>query len=274
MNCQSLLEKLSHPLSLGLETERASSLQEIVLGAYLSASKMEITDKIQVSSLGLFCPPFTCEVRKESNTQDPKTSDAKGACIEDKAQTQQLSQMEFDSERLVLDLNCSSDPSAPKDSLKESEIIDLTSTRTVDLVPKSPLKPRRTKKKFRVDRNNIEEFTANERRRLMKKLQSCSQEKLIFQKRIKKVKKDPKISEEDYRGSKYWGVSKNKARWQVMITLNHYKEYKGGFETEDEAAKMYDKKSICTFGLKAKTNFNYNKRQVLEILNDDEIVIM
>jgi len=59
-----------------------------------------------------------------------------------------------------------------------------------------------------------------------------------------------------------------------MITLNHYKEYKGGFEDEDSAAKMYDKKSICTFGLKAKTNFDYTKAEVLSILRDDESIIM
>ena len=59
-----------------------------------------------------------------------------------------------------------------------------------------------------------------------------------------------------------------------MITLNHYKEYKGGFETEDEAALMYDRKSICTFGLKAKTNFDYTKLQVLEILREDESIIL
>ena len=53
-----------------------------------------------------------------------------------------------------------------------------------------------------------------------------------------------------------------------MITLNHYKEYKGGFDTEDDAARMYDRKSICTFGLKAKTNFDYTKDQVLEILKE------
>lgn len=59
-----------------------------------------------------------------------------------------------------------------------------------------------------------------------------------------------------------------------MITLNHYKEYKGGFDTEDDAARMYDRKSICTFGLKAKTNFDYTKDQVLEILKDDESIIL
>ena len=59
-----------------------------------------------------------------------------------------------------------------------------------------------------------------------------------------------------------------------MITLNHFKEYKGGFENEIDAAKMYDRKSICTFGLKAKTNFDYTKHQVFEILRDDESIIL
>ena len=59
-----------------------------------------------------------------------------------------------------------------------------------------------------------------------------------------------------------------------MITLNHYKEYKGGFDCEEDAAKMYDRKSICTFGLKAKTNYNYTKQEVLEILKDDEFIIL
>lgn len=54
-----------------------------------------------------------------------------------------------------------------------------------------------------------------------------------------------------------------------MITLNHFKEYNGGFSNEQTAARVYDRKSICTFGLKAKTNFNYTKLEVLEILKSD-----
>ena len=59
-----------------------------------------------------------------------------------------------------------------------------------------------------------------------------------------------------------------------MITLNHYKEYNGGYDCEDDAARIYDKKSICTFGLKAKTNFDYTKQEVLEILKVDCPIVL
>ena len=59
-----------------------------------------------------------------------------------------------------------------------------------------------------------------------------------------------------------------------MITLNHYKEYNGGFSCELEAAIVYDKKSICTFGLKAKTNFDYNKQEVIEMIKNDCKIIL
>jgi hypothetical protein len=59
-----------------------------------------------------------------------------------------------------------------------------------------------------------------------------------------------------------------------MITLNHYKEYNGGFSCEFEAAKVYDRKSICTFGLKAKTNNSYTKKEVMEILRNDCPIVL
>ena len=96
----------------------------------------------------------------------------------------------------------------------------------------------------------------------------------IFQQRTKKLRKNAKHEDINYRGSRFWGVSKNKSKWQVMITLNHYKEYNGGFSDEFEAARVYDKKSICTFGLKAKTNNSYTKRQVLEILKEDDPIAL
>lgn len=117
-------------------------------------------------------------------------------------------------------------------------------------------------------------YMENERRKLLVKLDKSNDDRVIFSKRVKKLRKNANHSAQSYRGSRFWGVSKNKNKWQVMITLNHFKEYNGGFSDEFEAAKVYDRKSICTFGLKAKTNFDYTKKQVLEILvNDCPIVL-
>lgn len=61
------------------------------------------------------------------------------------------------------------------------------------------------------------------------------------------------------RHSKYRGVSLNGKKWQVMIMGPIRKKYFGGIATETEAAIFYDKLSILTNGLGAKTNFNYRK---------------
>ena len=114
------------------------------------------------------------------------------------------------------------------------------------------------------------EFIKEERRKLLVRLEKSEDDRIVFHKRSKKLRKNAKHDDVNYRGSRFWGVSKNKAKWQVMITLNHYKEYNGGFSDELEAARVYDKKSICTFGLKAKTNNDYTKQEVLEILKTNE----
>lgn len=93
-------------------------------------------------------------------------------------------------------------------------------------------------------------FMKEERRKLMIRLEKSDMDRIVFKKRSKKLRKNAKHNDVNYRGSRFWGVSKNKSKWQVMITLNHYKEYNGGFSDELEAARVYDKKSICTFGLK------------------------
>jgi len=71
--------------------------------------------------------------------------------------------------------------------------------------------------KRKIDKTNIKEFVADERRRLYRKMENCRGEKVVFNRRVKNSKKDPKISAENYRGSRYWGVSKNKSKWQVSI---------------------------------------------------------
>ena len=51
--------------------------------------------------------------------------------------------------------------------------------------------------------------------------------------------------------------------------MNLKKEHIGQIESEALAARIYDKRVIIGNGLKAKTNFNYSKRQLERLLSDD-----
>lgn len=51
------------------------------------------------------------------------------------------------------------------------------------------------------------------------------------------------------RGSRYRGVSRNGHKWQVMIVKGSLRKYIGGIETEEEAARFYDKYAIIMQGL-------------------------
>ena len=67
------------------------------------------------------------------------------------------------------------------------------------------------------------------------------------------------------RWSKYRGVSKNGNQWQVLIMLHKRKSYIGTYSTEEMAARIYDILSIRNRGVKAKTNFLYNEKQIKKI---------
>lgn len=72
------------------------------------------------------------------------------------------------------------------------------------------------------------------------------------------------------RHSRYRGVSLNGKKWQVMIMGPIKKKYFGGISTEREAASFYDKLSILTNGLAAKTNFNYRKSDLMKMIPELE----
>jgi hypothetical protein len=72
------------------------------------------------------------------------------------------------------------------------------------------------------------------------------------------------------RHSRYRGVSLNGKKWQVMIMGPIHKKYFGGISTEREAAIFYDKLSIMTNGLTAKTNFNYRKCDLIKMMPELE----
>lgn len=72
------------------------------------------------------------------------------------------------------------------------------------------------------------------------------------------------------RHSRFRGVSLNGKKWQVMIMGIQSKKYFGAINTEREAAIFYDKLSILTNGLAAKTNFNYRKCDLQKIMAELE----
>ena len=47
---------------------------------------------------------------------------------------------------------------------------------------------------------------------------------------------------------------------------NLKKHYIGSINTEERAARIYDRHAILTHGLRAKTNYSYTKTQILKIL--------
>ena len=83
-----------------------------------------------------------------------------------------------------------------------------------------------------------------------------------------KPKNKSKKFRKSNRHSIYRGVSLNGKKWQVMIMGQTKKNYFGGLLTELEAAIFYDRLAILTNGLAAKTNFNYTKSQLQELLSE------
>ena len=83
---------------------------------------------------------------------------------------------------------------------------------------------------------------------------------------IKKLKKINFILRKK-RSSKYRGVSKNGNNWQVLMMINYKKYYLGSYPSEELAARIYDIQAIKSWGIKAKTNFVYDKSQIQKIYN-------
>ncbi len=74
------------------------------------------------------------------------------------------------------------------------------------------------------------------------------------------------------RGSAFRGVSRNGKKWQVQVLGSLRKRYIGSIPTQEMAARIYDYFSIVSHGLKAKTNFSYNKQNILDILENFEAI--
>ena len=88
------------------------------------------------------------------------------------------------------------------------------------------------------------------------------------------LKKNDENSEKNRkpRGSKFRGVSRNGNQWQVLIMVNKKKRYVGSYSKEEDAARAYDKVALQNHGSKAKTNFDYTKKEVEEILASPQLL--
>ncbi len=115
---------------------------------------------------------------------------------------------------------------------------------------------------------NYHQFIAVLRLLLIEELLGVGDSDTVLPGRPKMIKSG--YGQKSFRGSRFRGVSKNKQKWQVLISIGAHKQYTGGILSEEQAARTYDRKSICTFGLRAKTNFAYTKAEVLSILQEEE----
>ena len=58
----------------------------------------------------------------------------------------------------------------------------------------------------------------------------------------KKIFKGDHIN--NFRGSRFRGISKNGNSWQILVMVNRQKKYLGTLPTEVDAARFYDKIAI------------------------------
>ena len=72
------------------------------------------------------------------------------------------------------------------------------------------------------------------------------------------------------RRSAYIGVFKNGPNWQSLISIDKKKTYIGTYLTEIEAARAFDYYSILLHGLTAVTNLDYSKRDILELITENQ----
>ena len=80
--------------------------------------------------------------------------------------------------------------------------------------------------------------------------------------------KASRCADNSFRRSMYIGVSRNGPNWQALISINRRKTYIGTFTTQLEAARAFDKYSIILNNLTAITNFNYTKKELVELISE------
>lgn len=237
MNSIDLLDKLNLPIRIGLVGNEALFNQKTIMDAYLSAASIQLNKQLfgldssctwlgngRANNENIFSlNQISSDLPKMSSSFDLfKMLDAKSPAFEDNDDIIET--------KVVLDLMKIKDypltdvHDSGRNILQYQEVSNSQNETESESYTKLEQEmhirdssPQRKGKK-KVDRSDINHLVSEERRRLLKKLQACENTRMIFKRRVKNSKKDPKISADTYRGSRFWGVSKNKSKWQVSVS--------------------------------------------------------
>ena len=218
MNTIDLLNKLNLPTMIGLENDNAIFNKTIIMDAYLSASSLRFNKQLfgvdstqtsmmnylSINGIGAVMPRLSSNFDLfQRYTPEIDAS---------------ISQAGFADTRILVDFGKSIEvKDTPKLWKEGSSQIETELDSYTKIEEKAEPKKSTRRGKRKIDKTNIAEFVADERRRLLKKIENTDNDRIVFKKRVKNSQKNPKISAENYRGSRYWGVSKNKSKWQVSI---------------------------------------------------------
>ena len=224
MNTIDLLDKLNFPTKLGLDGDDALFNKKTIMDAYLSAASLQFNSQLYSGE------SFTSNSNNEGSTYSlnqmcsdlikPSSVDLFKMLKSDDAF---YNQEQVDDMRIVLDINKPTDvanqvmsevvPYKCQEVSESPEQIETESDSYTKIEAENHKKKSRGKKG---DKSDINIIINEERRRLLKKLDSCEGDRIVFKRRVKNSKKN-QANAENYRGSKYWGVSKNKSKWQVSL---------------------------------------------------------
>lgn len=236
MNTIDLLDKLNLPTRIGLYGDEALFNKKTIMDAYLSAASLQFNR--QLFGLDASQSSGNTEGRSEgtlglnqlsADLMKPYTSFDLFKMLDADAATPPM-MCDFSDSRIVLDLMKTNECPieafySPKTNILQcqeaSHSLGETESESYTKLEQQEEKAEKSSKKGKkkVEKSNINEIICEERRRLIKKLDACTPERAIFKRRVKNNKKDPKISADNYRGSRFWGVSKNKSKWQVSVLL-------------------------------------------------------
>jgi len=227
MNTIDLLDKLNLPKKIGLDYDDALLNQKTIMDAYLSAASLQFHRQLFTNdnmfgwgnydggclSLNQFCS----DLAKQSSVDLFRMLGSERVITENKFEDETETKIVLDLKKIAeqnMDLPTVSNMMQMK-CQEVSQSQELADTESESYTKLEIEHNKKAERKGKGKNSDISKFVNEQRRRLLKKLDSCEDNRIIFKMRLKNSKKDLTKSADNYRGSRYWGVSKNKSKWQV-----------------------------------------------------------